>query len=195
MDQARNQRQRLDSALLQRKLRDTLTTLGEVVYDLAAAGELGALAELPEIEEQLIELEELERRIEDMGLESRPAGPLSQRAKWPPRSDRVRDHRADDRASDDPRDTRRPRAREADDGVRVWRPNLDDLATAEPADEAPSRDPDAPVRGRTRVMRERPRRAQHRGGGITFVDDALEQDEDLSEYMHDDDVAPSDGDE
>ena len=184
MDQARNQRQRLDSALLQRKLRDTLTALGEVVYELAAAGELGSLADHPEIEAQLVELEELERRIDDSEFEPRAPGPLGRRANWPSKAQRAHSSGG--------------RERDPDDGVRVWRPNVDDddgVVSAFPADEPVTRETSEPARSRKRVMRERPRRANRGGGGITFVDDGPEPEEDLSEYMHEDDVTPTEGDD
>jgi hypothetical protein len=201
LDQARAQRLRLDSALLQRRLKDTLAALGEVVYELAARGELGELEEVPEIADCLIELEELEMRIVEMGERTRePEPPVSAgrgRARW----SKSRRSSGVTRGGGEEREEREP--------MRVWRPNVDDLddddgtvsAFGAGADEDPLDDAEpASSRGRDRA-RERSRdrsrgRSRRRGGargGIAFVDDdPLDPEEDLSRYMHEDDVADPD---
>lgn len=58
--QARSSRVRFDSVLWQRKRRDALARLGEIVYELAADGHLGDLGDMPEIAEIVAEIEALE---------------------------------------------------------------------------------------------------------------------------------------
>lgn len=187
--QARSSRSRLDSALLQRKHRDTMLALGEAVYELAVSGELGELEEFPEIMEQLAELEALELQIaEALERAQREAAgmPVRQRTRprQPPRS---------------PQNTSR------DNSFRVWRPTLpdddplDDDPVAEPADpaEPPSTAAGVPERKpqRSAARSRRARRAaRSSSGGIAFVaDEPADEDEaELQAYMHDDDVPADD---
>src|SRR3990170_8292957 len=62
---ARNQRVWIDGALLQRKYREALAELGEAVYELAAAGELGDLADHPELASRLDEIQAIDERLTD----------------------------------------------------------------------------------------------------------------------------------
>ncbi len=177
--QARSGRSRLDGALLQRKHRDTMTALGEAVYELAVAGELGDLEDFPEITACLVELEEIEAEIADaMERSHREA------AGMPTRRRPMRRQRADDAEEN----TRQ------DNSFRVWRPTipedpLDDLGDdddREPVSAAPvARKPQ-----RKAARSSRAKRAARSGGGIAFVEDdpISTEDADLEEYMHDDDV-------
>lgn len=184
--QARSSLANLDQVMLQRKRRDALVRLGEVVYDLGRGRQLGALADHAEVAEALAEIEDIDARLDQEGAE--PAEAVSS-ADWRPPGSHGRS--AADSA-----------------GQRVWRPVVppdDDSADLAPAtgagDDADSRSDrspqmarpqsedeseSAPTPGRARRRRPRQRDA---GGGIAFISDAVaEDDEDLSEYMHEDDV-------
>jgi len=182
--QARSSRSRLDSALLQRKHRDTLLSLGEAVYNLAVSGELGDLEEFPEIMECLAELESLEAQIagsleraqrEAAGMPTRPRG----------RANAAPVHQTSSR----------------DNSFRVWRPSLpEDPLDDDPVDlgepVAATRTPvpeRKPQRSAARSRRAR-RAARSGSGGIAFVaDDPLSEDDaDLKAYMHEDDVPADD---
>lgn len=197
LDQARSQRMRLDTALLQRRLRDTLAALGEAVYELAASGQLGELEEVPEIADCLIELEELEQRIVEMEERSRapmpapePAGGSRGRARW------SKSRRSSGGRGGGGRGGGGGGGGGGDPEPRVWRPNLgDDDGTVsafggDALDDDPLDDDPAP-RKRSR-SRSRGRSARARGG-IEFVnDDPIDPEEDLSNYMHEDDVVEGD---
>ena len=73
---ALTQKQRLDGALLERRRREALADLGEVLYQLLKSGEI-ELDELPELVQAADEIEELERRIAEAEAESaRPRRPV-----------------------------------------------------------------------------------------------------------------------
>lgn len=208
---AREGRSRLDDALSGRRRKDALAELGELVLDLIRRGEID-LGELPEAAD-------LVRFLDDLDADSPAADEPADRADriaQPPTRGRF-DSRDRDRADARPRDDRdvrpddrarpRPDARPApgrdDDGTvsalrgssgpaargstgsrpssgrspapkpaappRVWRPSLDDDPPSEPREPAARSLPRDP----------------HRKGGIQFDDD-----EDLADYMHPDDVPP-----
>lgn len=167
----REGRARLDDALSGRRRSDALAELGEIVLDLIRRGEID-IADLPEVHDIVAHLDELD-------AEHPPADP---EAPPPPRK------RFDDRGS---RNTKtrnelppRDRDRNRDDGTvssrtwsppraqpaRVWKPPAADIAPRA-ADEI--------------TARERPNPATKKGG-IAFDDD----DSDLADYMHPDDVPP-----
>jgi hypothetical protein len=177
---AREGRARLDDALSGRRRTDALAELGEIVLDLIRRGEID-IAELPEIQDIVAHLDHLD-------ADEEPPPP-------PPRTS-VR-KRFDDRARDfDPKRTidQRPRGRRDnnnDEGTvssrtwsppkpaqpaRVWRPSQPQPESPRPADEI--------------TARERP--ATPKKGGISFDND---DDSDLADYMHPDDVPPKSKDE
>jgi hypothetical protein len=190
--QARSSLEQLDTAKLQRRRREALARLGEVVWELAVNGELGELGERSEVAALLDELEELEASAEEEGAGS--AGEAVSSADWKP-----------------PARTGHAKGRRHHETMRVWRPNLDDHepppdshagaadAPAETAapdpDERPTArarpepttaarsEPEPAPRGRGR----RPAREEARAGGIAFMEDGPDED-DLAEYMNDEDV-------
>lgn len=195
--QARSSLEQLDTAKLQRRRREALARLGEVVWDLAVNGELGELGERGEVAALLDEIEALEASAEEA------AGPdegTVSSAEWKPPA------------------RGQAKGRRHHETMRVWRPNLDDHAStpdsdasagAAPDDDAPAehaatrgrpeatadarpsaRAEEAAARGRGR----RPARRDdgpddRRSGGIAFMEDGPAED-DLAEYMNDDDVPP-----
>ena len=163
---ALTQKQRLDGALLERRRREALADLGEVLYQLLKSGEI-ELDELPELVQAAEEIEELERRIAEAEAESgRPRRPV-RLARTERRSagggDRDRDRDPAAEAARRERDTRPT--------DRVWRPPPAQVPVPRPKSE-----PAPPAAAR---------------GGITFVDDDLPEGEELDEYMNDADVAPA----
>jgi hypothetical protein len=129
-----NRREWAGNVLFERKRTQVLAGIGEIIVELARAGEL-ELGDFPEVKRAIDELTELDGELGD------PAAPAR----------------------------REP--------IGVWRPPVD-------GDEAePGSDPDGPL--------ERPtRRGARAANRIAFVsgEAVVDDDEDLSEYMHDDDV-------
>ena len=176
---AREGRARLDDALSGRRRTDALAELGEIVLDLIRRGEID-IAELPEVQGIVAHLDELDTSHPDEHEPPPPRAPARKRF-----DDRGRDARRTQRPTVDERAPitergRKPRA--DDDGTvsartwsppraatpaRVWRPTPP--AEPRPADEITARD----------------RPAAPKKGGISFDDD-----DDLAEYMHPDDVPP-----
>lgn len=156
--QAHSGRVRLDEALLARRRKEALAALGEEIYELAARGELGDVEGAPGVRERLSELEDLDEALSRAEERARRAG----------------GRRAFAAADEQP-----PAAAGRGEPMRVWRPvHPGDTEAAEPAEPRP-----------TRRRPRRPARAARGPGGITFVDEAPpDGDEDLSEYMHADDV-------
>jgi hypothetical protein len=136
--QARSQKQRLDTALLERRRRDALADLGEVLYQLASNGEI-ELDELPELGQGVQEIAELEQRIAEAEEaargrdEGRRPVRLGRTATWPeqaPGSGRTRDRarsrdqepgreraRSRDQEPSREQDRERVRGRERDGGL------------------------------------------------------------------------------
>jgi len=188
--QARSQRVWIDGPLLQRKYREALAQFGELVYQMATAGELPDVAEHPELARHIEDLQIIDERLveaEDRVREATAAARdtaerLAARAGLPtgmlgrPRSRRARTE---------------PPAE-----VGVWRPPVD---VADPDDPLDDDGTVAAVTGKAAAApaprqpppRRGPRRAGPRGG-ISFDDE--DDDADLADYMHPDDV-PGDGQE
>jgi len=161
--QARSQKQRLDTALLDRRRRDALADLGENLYELAASGEI-ELEELPELAQGVRDVEEIDRQISEAQGATR-AGLDTRR---PVRLERTR---------------RSGKTGEnGSERERVWRPPRDPephMPAPRPVHEAP------PPRARPS--------GSAGGGGIVFVaDDAapagVDPDDSLESYMREDDV-------
>ena len=200
--QARSSLEQLDTAKLQRRRREALARLGEVVWDLAVNGELGELGERGEVAALLDEIEALEASAEEA------AGPdegTVSSAEWKPPA------------------RGQAKGRRHHETMRVWRPNLDDHAStpdsdasagaAPDDDDAPAEHAAAPGRPEARsenrpeaksearpdakaeepAQRGRGRRPagrdDRRTGGIAFMEDGPAED-DLADYMNDDDVPP-----
>ncbi|HKE18574.1 MAG TPA: hypothetical protein VKB80_27040 [Kofleriaceae bacterium] len=116
--QARTQKQRIDTALLDRRRREALADLGESLYDLATGGEI-ELDELPELVRAVQAVEDIDREIAEAELAASEAS----QARRPVRLGRTRSGGAGWQPD-------RDRGREpARSGERVWRPPVD----AEPA--------------------------------------------------------------
>jgi hypothetical protein len=164
--QARSQKQRLDTALLERRRREALTELGENLYELASRGDI-ELDELPELFQGVQAVEEIDREIAEAAAETQKRNP-----RRPVRLERAR-----------------PAEHPGDRRERVWRPPV------EADDVQPEAQEGSPEEARAalgRSSRESVRRAAStasRGGGIVFVDeDDTESDDSLASYMNDDDV-------
>jgi hypothetical protein len=89
-------------------------------------------------------------------------------------------------------DYRAPKA-SARGEYRVWRPVMPEDAPEEEAADAPPEEIPAPARSRSTAPARRRRVASRSGGAIHFVDEEprpgdLDCDDDLAEYMHEDDV-------
>jgi hypothetical protein len=167
--QARSQKGRFDQALDDRRRRDALAELGEEIYRLAGRQELGDLALNPTIAMHLERIDALDELDPDLDAFDHGEEAVSSAGYRPPE-------------------------RKSGGEYRVWRPVMPEdepAAAAEPAPPEPSSAPKAATNTH------RPRRvASRQGGAIHFVEQAPppedpESDEDLSEYMHEDDV-PSD---
>jgi hypothetical protein len=162
--QARSQKQRLDTALLERRRREALAELGENLYELASRGEI-ELDELPELFQRVQAVEEIDREIAEAAAETQKRNP-----RRPVRLERAR-----------------PADRPGDHRERVWRPPVEPDGI-DPEAQEPSPEQERAALGR----RENVRRAAStagRSGGIVFVeDDDAESDDSLASYMNDDDV-------
>lgn len=207
--QARSQKHRLDTALLERRRRDALTGLGEILYELASNGEI-ELDELPELSHAVEEVAEIDRRI----AEAEAADRLPVDARKPVRLGRTPGGRSPGRTNDSrervwrpDREPDRVPGRAPDRGPdreivreswsRDHADNETDLAEHEPrADRGrrsarPARVPDEATRPRTR--RATSADASSGGGGIVFVDDdsappEIDPDDGLESYMNADDI-------
>jgi hypothetical protein len=215
---AREGRARLDDARLERQRADALADLGEAVLDAVRRGALADLEDLPEIAQAVAAIEDLDARLEDhgdrrRGREDWVAAPRRQRfdhsdTPW----QRVRDEAHGDPDVGDPdvgdAEVEEPRRRGAGDGTvssaewrpprpaapqRVWRPTDtgEETAVDRPAQRRrPEPRPDARPDDAKDEPRP-PKRPAPRAGGISFAED---EDEDLRDYMHPDDVPPRDRD-
>lgn len=161
LEQAQTQRSWLDGALLDRRRREALAALGEAIYRRAGTGELGELEDDRDIAARIGEVAELDRRLEEA---SERGGEAVSSGQWAAAPERQRFHRAGPERE-----------------VRVWRP-VDPDQQATEAEPEPAGEP----AGRRR-RRDRP--SGERRGGISFVTDPIEPDEDLEAYMHPDDVS------
>ena len=163
---AREGRSRLDDALSHRRRTDALAELGEVVLDLIRRGEID-IDELPEVRDIVAHLDDLDAGHPAADDDEEP----------PPRAPVRRRFDSRDAADDGTVSSSRwkPGKKPAPaEKARVWRPTLDKDAPAErPSDEI--------------TARERPKPTA-RKGGISF--DRDDDDSDLADYMHPDDVPP-----
>ena len=163
--QAKSQKVWIDSALLHRKHREALTTLGVVVHELAASGELGDLEDFPEIAEQLAVLVELERSIAEASERQRQATDNArqaaerfvQRATWPATHVRRRVWQQPEAATAEP---------SAADYA-AWQAAMDE----DPFDDDPY--DDQPLPPPTAGPARKPRRPRPGGGGIAYAEDGL----------------------
>jgi hypothetical protein len=175
--QARSSLSQLDAVMLQRRQREMLARLGEVIWERARNGELVELAEHGEIAAIFDELAELEARA--------PQGA------WPGDGDDDRDGDADDRdggADDDgtvsaadwaaapprgPAANRGPAAsRRGQQDLRVWRPSVADIPDTPdlPDVDEPRRDASPAAAGSRDVEPQRGRKA-----GVAEIPDAQER--------------------
>ncbi len=176
---AREGRSRLDDLRTDmrssRKRQDALAELGEIVLELIRNGEID-LSELPEARDVLDHLEQIDAA--DTGDDQRdrvPTVPPPTRKRFddrpPPATDAEDGTVSSGRWSPPPRRPSKP--------TKVWKPVAATTATAEPADV-----PTAP--GHKAL----PPRDTTRKGGIQFEDE-----DDLADYMHPDDVPPKPADD
>jgi hypothetical protein len=163
---AREGRTRIDSFRADRQRHDALAELGELVLDLIRRGEID-LDELPEARDLVHHLDELDAGADD----DEPAPRALRRERFDARPPRTASRDDDGTVGSGARwSPPRPAAPQ-----RVWRPPVDD----EPAASAAP----PPTHHRPVPLPKDP----HRKGGISFDDE-----EDLGEYMHPDDVPPKD---
>jgi hypothetical protein len=206
--QARSSLSQLDAVMLQRRQRDVLARLGELVWELARSGELAELAGHADIAAIFDELAELDARAHQ---DARPGGAddaddgTVSAADWAASVPRQAGRGAADRPG---------RQQE----LRVWRPSADDIpdppddpeddheprlpaspaAASRGAEPRQPRDAEAQERGRAGAgsrpepARSRGRRSRQRddgaAGGIAFMEDGPGEEDDLGAYMHEDDV-------
>ena len=206
--QARSSLGQLDTAKLQRQRREALSRLGEVVWDLACSGELGELAERSEITAVLDELHELEASAEQGAEPSEPADGSVSSSEWKPPAPgghakgrrhhdtmRVWRPNLDDQHEPHPdtdasaetgpaRDHEPPAKRAAPRGPET-RPEARTDAKPDTKARAEANEPEPAPRGRSRRSSQRD---DGRTGGIAFMEDGPGDDDDLAEYMNDDDV-------
>lgn len=169
----REGRERLDNYRSDARRSDALAELGEIVLDLVRRGEIDP-AELPEAQDVLRHLDELDGDDADAGVARDEIARAPSRDRFDTRSssrgrdrDRGRDH--DDDGTTSSRRWTPPKP--AKPAARVWRP----------VDPAPLAEEAAPLPSPRRVPLPKD---PHRKGGISFGDD----DDDLADYMHPDDV-------
>jgi hypothetical protein len=190
---AREGRSRLDEARTARRRIDALAELGEIVLDLIRRDEID-LSELPEAADIVRYLDELDADAHSdhdddderfakpptrsrFDARGRPTtSSRSARPSRPPAIEPERDDGTVSSSSSFPSSTR-----PAASAQRVWRPPIDDDDTDSDAD-VDTKDP-APQRRSPAFTRD-----PNRKGGIRFDDD--EDDSDLADYMHPDDVPP-----
>ena len=210
--QARTQKQRIDTALLERRRREALAELGESLYDLASRGEI-ELDELPElvsgvqavdlIDQEIAEAEQASSavrrpvRLERTRADRTPPGGRSRERVWRPPVDPVDEEAGPDDAGTPHADVD-PRGASGD-GESFDAEFAVDRRTA--ASRGKQGGEWARTRARARAAAdttpERPKRkgaaAPAGGGGIVFVDDGpapadRDPEESLESYMNEDDV-------
>jgi hypothetical protein len=185
---AREGRARFDDVRLERRRDAAVGELGERVLELVRRGDLPELEQIPEIADALAVIADLDDKLEGRGrdADSEPG------RDWVIPGSRSRFDRG--RASSSPPDEesdedgtvsssagwRPPAAREPT--ARVWKPGQIDVNVDEVEIEStrPARADD------TRPLRPRDAADAARKGGIVFGSD--DDDSDLAEYMHPDDV-------
>lgn len=196
---AREGRARLDDVRRDRRRTDALAALGEAVMDAVRAGELAEVFDVAAVSDAIAEVEELERAEAEPADEAPRWAPTPRGARYdrddrdePPRREPLR---REPPARRDRSDEPGARFRVDDDGTvssASWRPPPREPAVpARPREPAvPSRTPPAARPAPARPAPARP--APARAGGIQFG--ATDDDEDdLAQYMHPDDVPPRSG--
>jgi hypothetical protein len=177
---AREGRARLDDALSSRRRSDALAELGEIVLDLIRRGEID-IAELPEVHDAVAHLDDLDTNHPPDDDREPPPPPAPARKRFDDRDrnrarppDRIasKPKRSDDEDTVSSRSWSPPKPSQP---ARVWRPSSAH-ADPRPADELTPRERPAPAKK----------------GGISFDRD---DDSDLADYMHPDDVPPKSTDE
>lgn len=213
---ARQGRARLDEVRSERKRDHALAELGELVIELIDRGEAPELAEHPDVVDALEAIAELDaidgdrdrgdRGDRDRGDRDRGARDRDDRGGARGRPVAGRDFVTPPRRASFDRDRGRRREPAGDDdgavssgswkppaatspGARVWRPprdtEVDEPTRPEPAASTRKRNPSAEPGAKFQVKE--PARAPAKAGGIQFDDD-----EDLADYMHPDDVPGTD---
>jgi hypothetical protein len=157
---AREGRERVTDALSNRRRTDALAELGEIVLDLIRRGEID-LGELPEVRDIVAHLDEVDAGHHHAAEDDHDIAP-------PPARQRFDTRRDDGTVSS------KTWAAPKKPAAKVWRPPVDDESAAATAAPPPRHHRPVPLP-----------KDPHRKGGISFDDD-----EDLSEYMHPDDVPP-----
>jgi hypothetical protein len=172
-------RSRFDETRTSRRRTDALADLGEIVLDLIRRGEID-LAELPEVRDLVAHLDEIDdadaddETLRHLGNDDEPPAHPPALNRFDSRGRDPSPSRRSPAGDDDGTASSRtwsPPSRPAQPAARVWRPPVDDDAppVVEPA---ARRRPPLPRQGEPA-----------RKGGISFEDD-----DDLAEYMHPDDV-------
>jgi hypothetical protein len=157
-----------------RQRQEALAELGEIVLDLIRRGEID-LAELPEARDVLAHIEELDISADEAEADREqrdnvPTVPPPSRKRF---DDRSRGSE-DDGTVSSARWT--PPARRPGKPTKVWKPSLVDHAPVSGDDQPPTNPGHKPI----------PRRDAQRKGGIQFSEP--DDDSDLADYMHPDDV-------
>jgi hypothetical protein len=134
--QARSSLGQLDAVMLQRRHREALARLGEVVWDLAQNGELGELVEHDEIAALLDELAGLEDRAQQS---AEPGDGTVSAADWTPPASRGA---AESRGPARGRGAAEPLGpgRKGQPEMRVWRPSVADIPDPPDVEDEPDRD-------------------------------------------------------
>jgi hypothetical protein len=169
---AREGRSRFENARSSRHRDAALADLGEVVLDLIRRGEID-LGELPEVRDIVAQLDDLDAGHTPEDDRDEPAPPVRNRfdSRTPAKRDQPDEGTVSSRSWSPPTIPRQG----SKPAPRVWRP------PTEPADDStPAFDMDTDV-ARPGARTKNPARK----GGISFEDD-----DDLAEYMHPDDVPP-----
>lgn len=188
--QARGSRDRLDVVMLQRKRRDSLARLGERVYELSLMARLDEVGDDEEIAAMIADVEVIEDRLAADAPAARDDEAVSSASFRPPRANKdvrvwrpvVPDHEAD--GDEEERDA----VRSGSERSETARQARDERVPWESV---------APVEARERAGDRRGRGDAGRGqsrGGIAFVADEADGDDDLAAYMHPDDVRTRDDD-
>jgi hypothetical protein len=181
---AREGRSRLDEARLARRRTDALADLGEIVLDLIRRDEID-LSELPEAADVVRYLDELDAdahsdhddRHDDERFAKPPTRTRFDARGRPARSTRPPAIEADDDGTvSSASSSSTSYASSSTNAPRVWRPSLNEDTDAD-AKPAP--------RSKPTLTRD-----PNRKGGIRFDADDDEDDSDLADYMHPDDVPP-----
>lgn len=175
--QARGRGGLIDQALGQRKRRDALAELGEKVYRLSRQGQLGELALDPEIGMAIAQVE----AVADDDVEWHDA-PMARRAGAEAVSST----------------NYQPPERKEQGEYRVWRPVMPEAPVVAEETEAPPSEAVVleTIDDRSARSSRMPRKSARRNidGGIQFVAESAHSgdadcDDDLEQYMHEDDVS------